>query len=217
MTSAAIVLTAACAVAVVGLLAAEWSAWRRARITFKLLASSAFVAVACVLPGSASAYGRLVIVALALSWVGDACLLSSRAALFLAGLAAFLLAHLVFAAAFAQGALDGHALLAALLVMLAVGGVTMRWLWPHLSTPYKAAVGAYVAAIVGMCALAVARSAALGYWPLAVGALGFAASDLAVARDRFVAPGRVNRLWGLPLYYASQLILAWSVASRGGL
>ena len=217
MTSLAIALTVACAAAVAGLLAAEWFACRVARIAFKLLASTAFVAVACVLPGSAGVYGRLVIVALVLSWVGDTCLLGSRAALFLAGLAAFLLAHLAYGAAFAQGALDGRALGLALLVMLVVGAATMRWLWPHLSMPYKAAVGAYVAAIVGMCTLAVASSSALGCWPLAAGALGFAASDLAVARDQFVAPGRVNRLWGLPLYYASQLLLAWSLASRGAL
>lgn len=173
--------------------------------------------VAWVLPGGTSLYGQWLIVALALSWVGDACLLASRAPSFLAGLAAFLLAHLAFAAAFAQVALDFDALAIALLVMLAVGAATMRWLWAHLSTPYKAAVGAYVAAIVGMCTLAVASSSALGYWPVAVGALGFAASDLAVARDQFVAPGRVNRLWGLPLYYGSQLLLAWSLASRGAL
>lgn len=40
----------------------------------------------------------------------------------------------------------------------------------------------------------------------------FWCSDLAVARDRFIAPGFVNRLWGLPLYYAAQVAFAWSVA-----
>jgi hypothetical protein len=38
-------------------------------------------------------------------------------------------------------------------------------------------------------------------------------SDLFVARDRFVQPGFVNRLLGLPLYYAAQAMLAISTAS----
>jgi hypothetical protein len=47
-------------------------------------------------------------------------------------------------------------------------------------------------------------------WLLAAGAFGFYLSDLSVARDRFVAPAFVNRLWGLPLYYAAVLLLAAS-------
>ena len=31
------------------------------------------------------------------------------------------------------------------------------------------------------------------------------------ARDRFVAEEFANRVWGLPLYYAAQVALAWSV------
>jgi uncharacterized membrane protein YhhN len=41
-----------------------------------------------------------------------------------------------------------------------------------------------------------------------LGALLFYGSDLFVARDRFAAPGAVNRLLGLPLYYAAQVLLA---------
>jgi uncharacterized membrane protein YhhN len=47
--------------------------------------------------------------------------------------------------------------------------------------------------------------------PILIGALAFFLSDLSVARNRFVAPGFVNRLWGLPLYYAAQLLLASSI------
>jgi hypothetical protein len=43
------------------------------------------------------------------------------------------------------------------------------------------------------------------------GALLFYLSDLLVARDRFVRPGIVNRVVGLPLYYAAQLLLASAV------
>jgi len=41
--------------------------------------------------------------------------------------------------------------------------------------------------------------------------LAFAASDISVARDRFVAPAFINRAWGLPLYYVAQISFALSV------
>jgi uncharacterized membrane protein YhhN len=43
------------------------------------------------------------------------------------------------------------------------------------------------------------------------GALLFYLSDLTVARDRFVAPGRQNLLVGHPLYFAGQYLIALSV------
>jgi hypothetical protein len=46
---------------------------------------------------------------------------------------------------------------------------------------------------------------------LAVGILLMGLSDIAVLRDRFIAPGIANKLVGLPMYYAGQLLLAWAV------
>ena len=48
---------------------------------------------------------------------------------------------------------------------------------------------------------------------LAAGACLFFASDLAVARDRFVARDFTNKLWGLPAYYIGQLLIAWAIAA----
>jgi hypothetical protein len=45
--------------------------------------------------------------------------------------------------------------------------------------------------------------------PAAAGAGLFALSDLAVAQDRFVARSFASTLWGLPAYYAAQLLIAW--------
>ncbi len=151
--------------------------------------------------------------AFAASWVGDACLLSKRSAMFVAGLLAFLLAHLAFAGAFALGPLDRPAMTAAMLVLVPAGALVMRWLWTHLGALFRLAVGGYAVAIAAMCVLAIASSAATGHWQVAAGAIGFAVSDLAVARDQFVSRGFVNKLWGLPLYYLSQLTLAWSIAA----
>ena len=47
-----------------------------------------------------------------------------------------------------------------------------------------------------------------------LGALCFYASDLAVALDRFVNPRFKQAYWGLPLYYAGQFLLAFSVAEN---
>jgi hypothetical protein len=44
-----------------------------------------------------------------------------------------------------------------------------------------------------------------------VSAVIFYASDLAVARNRFVAPGIANRLWGLPAYYVAQILFIHSI------
>ena len=50
---------------------------------------------------------------------------------------------------------------------------------------------------------------------MVAGAVLFAVSDISVARDQFVRPAFINRLWGLPLYYAAQLLLAGSVSLGG--
>ena len=73
----------------------------------------------------------------------------------------------------------------------------------------------YMLAIVAMMigAIAVARASALPTRTcLVTGAALFFASDLAVARDKFVEQSFTNRAWGLPAYYAGQLLIAWSVS-----
>jgi len=63
-----------------------------------------------------------------------------------------------------------------------------------------------------MSALACALAGAGGPPTVAMGALAFTASDVSVARDRFVRQEFFNRAWGLPLYYCAQLLLALSPA-----
>ena len=200
-----------CLVASVALVVAEIRGWPNRRVIFKVIASSAFVLVALQLNGTAFLYGRLILAALALSLVGDIFLLSKQSRLFILGLASFLMSHVVFSIAFAQRPLSGSALVIGLALMSLIGLAVLLWLWSHLRGFYRIAVTAYVVAIVAMCSLSFAVSAASGTWLLAVGGLAFAASDISVARDRFVAPGLMNRAWGLPLYYAAQILLALSV------
>jgi uncharacterized membrane protein YhhN len=206
------ILTLACLVTVAGLLLAERFARPLARAVCKMGASSAFVLVALSLDAMASMYGRAILAALALSWIGDAALVSRRRDAFLAGLAAFLLAHLCFALAFFVGAFPLVPFLVALAPALASGIPVLRRLWPHLGPADRGPVAAYVLAILVMCAAAAGYGAVTGYWRVLLGAVMFAASDIAVARDRFVVKSFRNKAWGLPAYYVAQLILAWSIA-----
>ena len=77
----------------------------------------------------------------------------------------------------------------------------------------KQPVVAYFIVIGTMSALACAVTAAGGPAGVALGALAFAASDVSVARDRFVQHDFRNRAWGLPLYYCAQVLLALTPAA----
>ncbi|MEZ5653434.1 MAG: lysoplasmalogenase [Burkholderiaceae bacterium] len=206
-------LIVVCALAVLVLLIAERSSRPTARAAGKLVASTAFVLLAISFDAMASDYGLGILVALCLGWLGDALLLSARQPLFLGGLAAFLVSHLCFATAFATRAIDGWVLTISAVASLVLGWCVLRWLRPHLAPAFRWPVVLYVVAILVMLTTAVSLSAAIGRWEPALGALVFAASDLAVARDRFVCPGFVNSVWGLPAYYFAQVVMAVSIVA----
>ena len=98
--SPALIAAATCLVLALTLAIGHWRQWRAALAPLKLAASAAFLAVAWLAGATATQYGRLVLLALLLSAVGDALLLSRQSRRFLAGLGAFLLAHAVYALAF---------------------------------------------------------------------------------------------------------------------
>ncbi len=180
-----------------------------ARLLAKPLASAGFVAGAVAAGALDSTFGRWMLAALVLSAVGDVFLLGSGEAAFLAGLGSFLAAHLVFGLAFLVRGVDVSGFLAVLPLALFAWQV-LRWLGPHLSGRLRVPVVAYAGAISLMGVLAFATAVDSWDWRIPVGALMFVASDVAVARDNFVATGFTNRLWGLPLYYGAQLLLAWA-------
>lgn len=206
-----IALSLACAACVAALLVADRVGAPAGRVVFKLGASTAFVAVAVALSASDTRYGQLILGALLLGWLGDALLLSQRAAAFMAGLAVFLLSHGLFAAAFASGALAWSAMGVALVLAVATGFALMRWLLPHTPAAFKGPVLAYGVVILAMCVVAAGHAVANGRAVVLLGALLFALSDVAVARERFVRPSPLNNVWGWPTYFAAQLLLAWSV------
>ncbi len=178
----------------------------------KPLASTGFLVVAVSAGALEGGYGRAVLAALALSWVGDVCLLSRRQAWFMGGLVAFLLGHVAFGVAFLVQGVALPWLAGGLLVLAGPAQRVRGWLRPHLPAAMRGPVDAYVVVITAMVALALACTAAGGSPWIAVGAIAFYLSDLAVARDRFVRRELRNRAWGVPLYYGAQLVLACTIA-----
>jgi uncharacterized membrane protein YhhN len=201
-----IIVVMICLAGAVAVVISEWRGWRVTRLLAKASASTAFVILAVVNGAAGSPYGRLILIALIFSWAGDILLLSLQSTFLMGGMAAFLLAHGAFAAAFLRLPLDNTWMLISLAVLAAAGLLILRWLWRYLETLYRVAVPAYLAAITIMTSLAIAASIAAASPLLAIGALSFAASDVSVARDRFIAHAVVNKAWGLPLYYTAQIL-----------
>ncbi len=206
-----LMITALGAISVAALL---WSEWRgnRVRLAAKPAASACFIAVALLAGATDTGYGTWVLAGLALSAVGDVALLWRSSRLFLVGLGSFLLGHVAYVAAFATRGVDGGAALIAVLVLSGPAFLVIRWLWPHVPSKMQLPVAAYATVISLMVAMAIGTVVFEQDSWIVAAAVMFYCSDLAVARDRFVAPGPVNRLWGLPLYYAAQFVFAATVA-----
>jgi uncharacterized membrane protein YhhN len=206
-------MTALTVIGAFAVVALVWSerAGNPIRLVAKPLASVCFIGVALVAGAADTAYGRWVLIALVLSAIGDVALLGRSSATFLVGLASFLLGHVAYCIAFVERGADLRAILVAALVMVVPGLAVVRWLWPHVPDEMRAPVAAYAVVISAMVACAVGTVVREGDVRILAAAIGFYCSDLSVARDRFVAPGPVNRVWGLPLYYAAQFLFAWTV------
>ncbi len=197
-------------VGLAGLLWGEWKDNTGVRAVSKPLASLGFIVAAIGFGALESRYGRIVLLGLILGAIGDVCLLGKQKQYFIAGLVSFLLGHVAYVVAFASLDISmPHAFIAAV-AMAAVMAFVANWVFPHASD-MRVPIGVYMLVIAAMCAVAIGAGGAGAPWMIPVGAIMFTASDMAVVRDRFVTPGFVNRLWGLPLYYAAQLIIAWSI------
>ncbi len=172
----------------------------------KVIASSAMVLLAALRMPSGN-YDSYILAGLVACWCGDALLISRRKRFFVAGMAAFLIGHVAYAVAFMGFAGDMLRLVLGLVWVLLLATLILKWLWPHLPSVMHIPMIAYFTGIGWMVWMAAASG---NNWIL-TGATLFFTSDLFVARHRFVAPGWNNRLIGLPLYYAGQVVLALTV------
>lgn len=208
------IAAALCAGCVAMLLYAEHRGEERLRWIAKPAASLAFVLAGLAAGAADSAYGLWVLAALLLCVAGDILLIPSGEKTFLAGMGAFAAGHGAYIGAFTSGEPGLTPLFfggAAAMTLFAF--FALRWLWPHLGA-FCWPVTGYAAIIAVMAATSILASPSARSAPsvlVIMGAVGFAVSDLAVAREKFVAPAFLNRAWGLPLYYGAQLMLAASV------
>ena len=204
---------ALCALAVAGLLVAEHRGSRRGLWLAKPVASLAFIWAGISAGALDSTYGQWVLAGLVLCLLGDVLLIPlEKPAIFRAGVFAFLLGHVAYSAAFVTRPLDLFGIAAGAILLAVVVGSTLRWLAGTLPPDMVWPVRVYMVVIGVMSTIACGVTAAGGPWAVAVGALAFTASDISVARDRFVRHEFLNRAWGLPLYYGAQLLIATTPA-----
>jgi uncharacterized membrane protein YhhN len=198
--------------------ATVWAEGRGAhRVVYlcKPLATVLMLAIAMAAPGPVSrGYQALVCAGLLFSLAGDVFLMLPRDR-FVAGLASFLVAHLLYIAAFAPRppTLRAPVVLA---MLLAYGALLLRALWPRLGS-LRAPVAVYAAALLAMAWQAAERHAALGTTPTLLAAAGaalFVASDSVLAWQRFVRRFRHGQAAVLATYFAAQWLIALSVATR---
>jgi alkenylglycerophosphocholine hydrolase len=208
------VLAAAAGLSAVLAIAAEWEERRHpAFYLLKPLTTALILALAALLPPSAgAAYRQWVLIALALSLVGDICLMFKGDRWFAAGLGSFLVAHLFFILAFAGGLAPGWP--PAWTALLALYGLALgAWLLPRAGA-LRIPVAVYCLVLLGMALSAALRLRELGGRPagLAVaGSLVFMLSDSLLAVRQFGGPYRGAQALILSSYWAAIGLIAASV------
>ncbi|TFY99075.1 lysoplasmalogenase family protein [Ramlibacter humi] len=158
--------------------------------------------------GALAKFDLLLIAGLAFSLAGDVLLMLPGQ--FIAGLVAFLIAHLCYIALLRDG-VGWLPRPRALVITLGIGGAMYAVLFPGLGSVLKPAVAAYVVVIATMAAQAIGRAAVLRdrqAVAVAVGACFFMLSDATLALNKFWQPLPMAQFWVLATYYVAQLLIA---------
>jgi len=178
----------------------------------KMIASGGFLAVAVLAGALRSTYGRILFAGLACSVAGDLLLIGESQRVFLAGLSAFLLAHVAYIAAFITRGVGLRWMALAALPVIGIAVAVLQWLAPHTPPELSVPVFLYTTVISGMVIAAFGTRGSGAPVLILAGALMFFMSDLSVASQRLVQVEFPTYVWGLPLYYAAQVCLALSVS-----
>lgn len=196
----------------VALVVSDFVGFRLGRYLFKPLAAAAFIYLALAIGATQTNYGSWLLAGLVLCFIGDILLMAESDRFFLAGLCSFLLGHVLYCVAFFQLPLDRAALQVSSIPVAILVIASLTWLRPHLAQDMKIGVTAYVLVIAAMLISASMTHNYVYGVLIIVGAVGFAISDMAVAAEQFVKSRKTNKLWGTPLYFISQMLLALSTA-----
>ena len=168
---------------------------------------------------------RLIMAGLILSWLGDVILLlSARSELFFAmGLAAFLIAHVLYIAAYTRsaGGTAGTAFLRRqpgwLLPFVLLFVVLYGMLYPGLGS-MRIPVFVYTATILVMAVVALNRRDRVpkaSFYACLFGALLFILSDSLLAFDKFLVPIPYAGLFVTSTYVAAQYLIVEGFTRRG--
>lgn len=200
-----------------------WSSWAnatRVRRVTKPVVTVLIIVAAATLEGDQKVGSDptftvrlLVIAALTFSLAGDVALMLPSDQ-FIAGLAAFFVAHLIYiAATLASPDVEAVgvpiAAVAVMAVLLTVGRRIMRSVRGE-PIALQCAVGAYMVVISTMLAVAII----VGPVWMAVGAAVFVASDAMLGWNRFVRPARVFSPLVMATYHVGQVLITCSLVTQ---
>jgi uncharacterized membrane protein YhhN len=198
-----------------GLLYYEKKKYRLPLLIVKSILSLLFVTTALLQPHPVPTYYHYLLVGLIFCLIGDVCLALPQEKAFKAGLVAFLVGHIFYIFSFSSLIQINLWISAGFFILFGISTLIFLWLRPYLKS-MLIPVLLYILVITVMAsgAWAVFSKSSFsisGRTLLLAGSLCFYVSDIFVARDKFIKEEYRNRLLGLPLYYAGQFLLAFSL------
>jgi len=213
MTSAVILLPAFVLLCVV--LYFEKTENRTGLVSTKGSLSLLFILAALVQKDPLSPFVAFVVTGLVFCLGGDVFLALPQKKAFMLGLVSFLVGHVFYVIGFFSVAGPSGWTWVSLLLAAIFSGLVYLRLRSHLGKMRGPVIGYMVVITVMVCAASSVLGAAdfslSGRVMAFSGAVAFYFSDVFVARDRFMKKEFVNRLIGLPMYYAGQFLIAFSL------
>ncbi|MBN1342977.1 MAG: lysoplasmalogenase [Phycisphaerae bacterium] len=198
-------LVLAVAVGAAGTILVRGTAWKMLSRPSITLASTSVILIALAGGGLRSWYGRLVTIGLCFCWIGD------HVPGLAMTIAAFLVGHLCFIAAFWVRGLRAKAcLLAGGLVAVASSAICL-WIIPHVRENLLVPVLAYIVVISAMVVFAGGARPGKGRLMLAIAAVAFYASDTLLARSIFISSESWSPISVFGPYYTACALFALSV------
>ena len=204
-------MTTAAAVALALSAVLDWLAvhrqWVRTEQVAKPLVMVALGWLAFTMGAAHDDVGRLLVVAVAFSLVGDVFLLGTSAVRFSGGLLSFLLAHVCYYLAFVTQGFHLWWALPGLLIVAPLGLTAGRKILLAANREGGAALGGAVTAYMLVIAAMVVTAGGTARPPVLLGALVFLVSDTALAVDRFVRPRAHALIVVMVTYHVGQVMM----------
>lgn len=187
--------------------AAGSGARRRVEVLAKPATMVGLFLVALVLGSATTQTRHWLLIAIVLCALGDVFLLGEGEGRFRAGLAAFLLGHLAYIAAFLAHGLDRPAWSVVGIAILSAALVLGRRILPTVWAQSGPALGVPVAAYMGVIGAMGVTGWATGRFLVGLGTALFVTSDTLLALNRFVAARAHARLAVMVTYHLAQVLI----------